>query len=221
MSLAYARQQVLKDHDGTKPSLNMVQSACCKASLRTVTWAFRTKCHDASRPELELQPNNSMRPRHHVYAITVLWRNQHTDGLLHFLANEKESKLHLTIEGQSFSEVIHLFDAPTISSRPLGEHLDMVAPEPRRLHLRVHAPSHLMSADATARRVLGHFAVYEPEATLIFDHDGVLTLRAIELRINVAVLSHELRIPQRFRGLRCVIEERKARATGHPLRRHT
>jgi hypothetical protein len=45
-------------------------------------------------------------------AITVLWRKQ--DAVLHFLANEKESKLQMTIAGQkTFFEVIHLHDAPT------------------------------------------------------------------------------------------------------------
>jgi hypothetical protein len=87
--------------------------------------------------------------------------------------------------------VINLFDAPTVSSRPLWEHLGTEAAQPRRLHFRVHAPAHLMSAEAAVRRVLRHFVDYHPQAMLIFDRDdGVLTLRAIEFRINAKVLSH-------------------------------
>jgi hypothetical protein len=67
----------------------------------------------------------------------------------------------------------------------------MAAPQPRRLHFTVHSPAQLMSADAAARQVLGHFAIYDPEGTLILDRDdGVLILRAIEFSINAAVLSH-------------------------------
>ncbi len=76
----------LNDRNRTKPSLNMAQAASYKA-LRTVIREFMTKFPDASRPEVELQPNDSMMPHHFVYAITVLWRKQDTDGLLHFLAN--------------------------------------------------------------------------------------------------------------------------------------
>ncbi len=62
--------------------------------------------------------------------------------------------------------------------------------QPRLLHFRVHAPAQLMSADAAARQVLGQFAVYDPEATLILDRDNVVwTLRAIELSINAVALS--------------------------------
>ena len=93
IALAYARQHVLHDRNLTKPSLNIAQAAACKA-LRTVIREFMTKYPDAPRPEVELQPNDSMMPRHCFYAITVLWRKQDTDGLLHFLANEKESNLH-------------------------------------------------------------------------------------------------------------------------------
>ena len=48
-----------------------------------------------------------------------------------------------------------------------------------------------MSGDAAARHVLGHFADFDPVATLIFDRDGgVRTLRASEFSINPTVLSH-------------------------------
>ena len=214
-SLAYARQQVLKDRIRTKQSLNTAQTAVCKA-LGTVIREFTTKFPDPSRPELELQPNDSMRPHHFLYAITVLGRKQDTDSLLHFLANEKESNLHLTIEGQSFSERIHLFDAPTKSSRPLREHLGMVAPQPSRLHFRMHAPAHLMSADEAARQVLRHFEAFDPVATLIFDRDGgVRTLRSIEFSIIPAVLSDA------DFGV-CEVSSSNARwpgPAGHPLRR--
>ncbi len=81
-----------------------------------------------------------------------------------------------------------------------------VAPQPSRLNLRVHAPTHRMSAEATGRLVLCHFADPNPEATLTFDrHDGVLTAAASAFRGL-----------QRLRG---VVEERKPGAAGHRLRR--
>jgi hypothetical protein len=98
----------------------------------------------------------------------------------------------MTIAGQKpLFEVIHLYDAPTASSRPLWEQMGTEAPQPRRLLLRVHAPAHLMSAQAAARLVLRHYADYHPKATLIFDRDdGVLTLRAMEVGIDAKVLRH-------------------------------
>ncbi len=61
------------------------------------------------------------------------------------------------------------------------------APQPSRI--RVHAPADHMSAKATARLVLRHFADHHPKVTLICDRDdGVLTLRALEVVIDTTVL---------------------------------
>ncbi len=116
------RQQVLKDAHGTKPSLNKAQGVSSLA-LRWLIREFQSKFPDASRPEAALEPHDSMSLLHLYFAITALWRKQHAEGLLHFLATEKKPKLHMTIAGQKhFFEMIHLYDAPTAWSHPLLEH---------------------------------------------------------------------------------------------------
>ncbi len=108
------------------------------------------------------------------------------------LATEETSKLSIAFAGPiPYFKVLHMFDVPTTSSRPIWEHTGTEGPQLRRLRLPVHAPAHLMSAKAEVRLILCHFAEYRTEATLTCDRDvGVLTLRVIEVGFDAAVLSH-------------------------------
>ena len=189
VSLKFTRETVLKDKTQSKMSLLVAQDAACEA-LSKVIREYSAKNPDPSRPDGELEPNDAMPPRHMFFAITVLWRRQDIEGLLQFLANEKGSKLHMTIKDQPlFYEVVHLYDRSTASSQPLWVHMRTEAPQPGRLVFRVHAPATLMTAAATARLVLRQFEAHHPKATRICGRDnGVLRLIAIEVELDASAL---------------------------------
>jgi hypothetical protein len=102
INLKYTRIQVFKDPHRTKASPNRAKEVDCRA-LRTVIREFTYKYPDGERRQVQLEPENAMKPKHIFFTITVLWRKKDIGGLLQFLATEKTSKLPITATVRSDS----------------------------------------------------------------------------------------------------------------------